>query len=115
MFLQPDSLPVRQGQQTVVVHDRVHILYPESVHVAVVHEVLALILVGGFVNLAEDVGQQSVGPVTRGWVQYPVQLNDATLLGVDGEAPGGQVQPERTQQSSVFRYTVQSLSHHQTI
>ena len=52
MFLQSDSLPVGQGEQLVVVHDGVHALHPQRVHVAVKEDVLPLVLVRGLVDLS---------------------------------------------------------------
>ena len=52
VFLQADPLPVGQGEQLVVVHDRVHALHPQRVHVAVKEDVLPLVLLRGSVDLS---------------------------------------------------------------
>ena len=57
MFLKPNPLAISQSQQSVVVHHRVHVLYPQGVHIAVKHDVLAFVFIGGFVYLTKDVGQ----------------------------------------------------------
>lgn len=68
MFLQTNSFTVCQCQQTIVIHDRVHVLYPQSIYVTIIHNVLLLILVCWFVNFTEDVGKKSVCPVSSDWV-----------------------------------------------
>ena len=82
MFLKPNSLAVSQSQESVVVHNRVHVFNPESVHVTIEHDVLALVLVRWFVNLTEDTGQQTIRPVSCDWVQCTVQLHHCASLGV---------------------------------
>ena len=42
----------------------------------------SLLLIGGLVDVAEDVGQDAVGPVPRDGVQDAVQLDDAHGFGV---------------------------------
>ena len=96
MFLQPDPLPVGQRQQSVVVHHRVHVLHPQGVHVAVEQDVLALVLVGGAVDLAEDVGEEAVGPVAGDRVQDAVELDDAHGLGVHHVQLGVDAESGRT-------------------
>ena len=81
--LQADALAVGQREQLVVVHDRVHVLDPERVHVTVVENVAALFLVRGLVDLAEDVGEETVGPVARVRVEYAVELDDRARLGIE--------------------------------
>lgn len=68
VFLQTNSFTVCQCQQTIVVHDGVHVLYPQCIYVTIIHDVLLLILVRRFVNFTEDVGQKSVCPVSSDWV-----------------------------------------------
>ena len=80
-----DSIPI-------VVHDRVHVLHPQCIDISVKHNVLPLVLVRRFVDFAENVGQESIGPVTCGGVQDAVQLDDTAVLGVDGEELGRQAQ-----------------------
>lgn len=65
VWQQTNAFIIGQRQQFVVVHDRVHVLDPERVHVAVVEYVAALLLVRWFIDLAEDVREQTVRPVTR--------------------------------------------------
>ena len=55
VLLQPDPLPVGQRQQLVVVHDRVHALHPQGVHVTIKQNVLAFVLLRWPVDLTEDV------------------------------------------------------------
>ena len=83
MLEESDALAVRQREEPVVVHDGVHVLDPQRVHVAVKHDVLALALVSRLVDVAEDVRQQSVSPVSRGRVQNAVQFNNTAVLGVN--------------------------------
>ena len=51
VFLESDPLAVSQGQKTVVVHDGVHVLHPEGIHIAVIHDVLPLDLHGDDRNI----------------------------------------------------------------
>ena len=83
MSLESDAFAVGQRQQPVVVHHRVHVLDPQRVHVAVEHQVLALVLLGRSVDVAEDARQQAVGPVARVGVEHAVQLHHAPVLRVD--------------------------------
>ena len=89
MFLKSNSLAISQGQEPVVIHNRVHVFNPQSVHVAIEHDVLALILVCWFVDLAEDTGQQTIRPVSCDWVQCTVQLHYCACLGVHHVQFGG--------------------------
>ena len=97
VFLQTDALSVGQSQQAVVIHDRVHVLHPEGINISIIDNVLAFILVCGLVDLTEDVGQQSIRPVSGGRVQDAVQLNDTAIFGVDGELLGLNSKPAMQQ------------------
>ena len=55
VLLQPDPLPIGQCQQLVVIHDRVHALYPQCVYISIKQNVLAFILVCWLVDLTEDI------------------------------------------------------------
>ena len=78
VVLQADALAVGQREQLVVVHDRVHVLDPEGVDVAVVEDVAAGLGALGqrAVDLAEDVGEEAVRPVAG------VRVQDTCLMGV---------------------------------
>lgn len=89
MFLKPNSLAISQRQEPVVVHNRVHVFNPQSVHVAIKHDVLALVLVRWFVNLTEDTGQQTIRPVSCDRVQRTVQLHYCACFGVHYVQFGG--------------------------
>ena len=65
VWLQADSFAVRKCKQLVIVHDRVHVLDPKGVHVTIINCVATLLLLCWFVDFAEDVGQQTVRPITR--------------------------------------------------
>ena len=82
MFLQSNSLSVGQRQETIIVHHRVHVLHPQCINITIKQDVLALVLIVGPIDLAEDVGQQTIGPVTSDWVQDTIQLYDTHGLGV---------------------------------
>lgn len=75
---QPDSLSVGQGEDLVVIHNRIHILNPQRIHISIKHDVLAFGAAGvkGFVYGAEDVGQKTVVPIPSLRVQNSVQFND---------------------------------------
>mmetsp|Transcript_82871 Transcript_82871/g.215917 ORF Transcript_82871/g.215917 Transcript_82871/m.215917 type:complete len:574 (-) Transcript_82871:4132-5853(-) len=76
VLLQADALAVRQGQQLVVVHHGVHVLDPDGVDIAIVEDVATHWLVRRvrLVHLPEDLGEQTVGPIARRWVEHPVEL-----------------------------------------
>ena len=82
MLLQPNSLAISQRQQPVVVHNRVHVLDPQCVHVAVKHNVLPLVLICWFVDLTEYAGQQTVSPVPCDGIQCTVELYHCACLGI---------------------------------
>eukprot|EP00964_Phaeocystis_antarctica_P090034 scaffold57524_cov55-Phaeocystis_antarctica.AAC.2 len=90
--VEPDPLAVGQREQPVVVHDAVHVLDPHGVDVAVVDDVPPLVAPLGHrpVHIAEDIGEQPVGPVARRGVEQAVELVDGHGLGVDEEDLGGQ-------------------------
>ena len=93
MFLKTNSLAISQSQEPVVIHNRVHVFNPESVYVAVKHDVLALVLVCWFVNLSEDTGQQPIRPVSCDWVQCTIQLHHCAGFGVHDVQFGGDTKP----------------------
>lgn len=82
MFLESNTLSVSKCQQTVVVHDGVHVLNPQCIDVTVEHDVLPLIFVGRFVYVAENIRQQSIGPVARVRIEDAVKLDDTAVLGI---------------------------------
>ena len=93
MFLETDSLSIGESQELVVVHDRVHVLHPQGIHVSVKQNVLPLVLLRRSVDLSEDVGEETVRPVSSHGVQDPVQLYHRHCLGVYGVQLGAQTQP----------------------
>jgi len=94
--LQSDTFSISQCKQPIVVHDRVHILDPKRVDVAVKDEVLPLVLVRRSVDVSENVRQKSVGPVPRVRVQDSVQFHYAAILRVDSVQLRCQTQPSTT-------------------
>mmetsp|Transcript_2368 Transcript_2368/g.7865 ORF Transcript_2368/g.7865 Transcript_2368/m.7865 type:complete len:305 (+) Transcript_2368:7017-7931(+) len=92
--IEPDALAVGQCEKLVVVHHRVHVLDPERVDVAVVDNVAPLLLALGHrpVHIAEEIGEQPVGPVTGGGVEHAVELVDVDRLRVNHEELRGQVE-----------------------
>ena len=84
VFLKPDSLSIGKGEQFIIVHDRVHILYPQCIHIAIKENILSLILLGRSIDFSEDVGEESVGPVPCNWIQDTVELYHSNCLGIHG-------------------------------
>ena len=93
MFLQPDPLPVGKSEQFVVVHDRVHVLHPQSIDIPIKQDILPLILLCRAVDFSEDVGEESVCPVSGDGVQNAIELNNCDSLGVHGVQFSGEAQP----------------------
>jgi len=105
MSLKPNTFSVGQRQQSVVVHNGVHVLNPQSIHVAVEDQVLALVLVGRLVDVAENARQKAVGPVPCVWIQNAVKLHHAAILRVDGVQFCCQTQPSALVNRSIdFSY-----------
>ncbi|KAH6607744.1 hypothetical protein Trco_004057 [Trichoderma cornu-damae] len=104
---QVEALSVGQGEQLVVVEDAVQVLDPLGVDVAVEDDPVSLGVLAAEVvdDLAEDAGEEAVGPLSRGGVQVAVErllghdlgvddVGDALdaldlLQGVEQEPPGG--------------------------
>mmetsp|Transcript_15514 Transcript_15514/g.36067 ORF Transcript_15514/g.36067 Transcript_15514/m.36067 type:complete len:255 (-) Transcript_15514:639-1403(-) len=75
--LEPDALAVGQGEEAVIVHDRVHVLHPHRVDVAVVEDPTDLVLAvlgQRLVELAEELGEDAVGPVAGDGVHDAIEL-----------------------------------------
>ena len=90
MLLQSDTFSIGEGEKFVVVHDRVHVLHPQCVHIAVKQDVPPFVLVCRFVQISEDVGEEPVCPVAGDGVQDTIQLNHGASLGVQGVQLCGQ-------------------------
>ena len=58
MLLQSDAFAVSQRHQPIVVHHRIHVLYPQCINVAVEKDVAQLFLVRRkrAIDLSEDAG-----------------------------------------------------------
>lgn len=84
VFLEPDSLSVSESEELIVVHNRVHILHPQSIHISIKQDVLPLFLLSRSIDFSEDVGQEAVGPVSCDGVQDTIQLYHSHCLGIHG-------------------------------
>mmetsp|Transcript_110735 Transcript_110735/g.352711 ORF Transcript_110735/g.352711 Transcript_110735/m.352711 type:complete len:877 (-) Transcript_110735:5495-8125(-) len=79
-----ETLAVRQGQQLVVVKDRVQVLGPLGINVAVEHDPLTPVFLAAraVAHAAQDVREDAIRPLEGGGVQLAVQLLLADGLGV---------------------------------
>ena len=93
MFLKPYPFTIGKCEQLVVVHDRVHVLHPQGIHVSIKEDVPPFILVCRLVDLSEDVGEETVCPVSCHGVQYAVQFNDTASFWVQSVEFGHQAKP----------------------
>mmetsp|Transcript_141451 Transcript_141451/g.271457 ORF Transcript_141451/g.271457 Transcript_141451/m.271457 type:complete len:237 (+) Transcript_141451:6980-7690(+) len=94
MLLKPDSLSVCKRQELVVIHDRVHVLHPDCIYITIIKDVPSLWLVhrNGLVDFTEDLGQQTISPITCLRIQDPIQLIGGDSLWIDWKQFGGQVE-----------------------
>ena len=83
MLLKTYPFTIRQGQQLVVVHHRVHVFNPQGIDVAIKHDVLSFVLLCGFIDVTEDTGKKTVCPVSGYWIQRAVQFNNGTCFSVE--------------------------------
>lgn len=76
MVLQSDPFTVWQSEQLVVIHDRVHVLNPDGVDVAIEDNVMPLVLAvrKGLVHLPEGVAQKAITPIACVCVKLAVEL-----------------------------------------
>lgn len=82
MIHQSDPLLIRQGEQLVVVHHRIHVLDPQRIHVTVEEYVLQFVrtFLKRSVNLAENVAQEAIRPIASRYIQHPVKFTHSTCL-----------------------------------
>ena len=79
-----DTLPIDEGEDLVVVHDRVHGLYPQCVHWPIEDEPLLIGLLVGTCQ-SHDAGQHTISPLTRVQVKLTIKFPQREGLGVDGK------------------------------
>lgn len=82
MFLKSDSFAVRQSQQLIVVHNRVHILNPQRINVTIEHNVFSLAFLSWLINFPENTRKETVGPVPGDWVECSIKLDDGASFSV---------------------------------
>lgn len=111
VFLQSYSLSISQCQQLVIIHDRVHILDPQRIHITIEHNILALVLLGRFVDFTEDTRQQTIRPITCYGVECTVQLDDRAGLGIHDEQLGLCAKTKQQQQQQNIKLVSYTQSY----
>ena len=82
MLLKSDPFAIRQGQQLIVVHNRVHIFNPQSIDVTIKHNVFSLAFLSWLINFTEDTRKKTISPVPGDWVECSIKLYDGASLRV---------------------------------
>lgn len=92
VFLEPDPLSIGKSEQFIIVHDRVHIFYPQCIYIAIKENILPLVLLSRSIDFSEDVGEEPVSPVPCNWIQDTIELYHSDCLGIHSVEFGGETQ-----------------------